>query len=454
MVDALRYPNLSFSGYPIPTSPNIDRLAKEGLTFKNAFSTSNATDPSLTTIMTGRYPIMHGIRNHGWKVTMEEVADVNKTVSLPMIFRKNNYVTIAIDWIDRWHKRGFDYYVNPRQCTYRPHTTFTSYLNKVTRKFRKLFEKKVAVTLEPLPRAEDIVSLSMRMLKKVKNQRFFLFLHFWDTHAPYLAPRECIASLEKYRAHYSKYVKNVLRKSDKLRLFKRSIELIKNPLMIQHILMSYDAAILSVDQNIGKLLDELDYMGLLKDTLLIVTADHGESLLEHGIFFDHHGLYDVSIHVPLILWGSIFSHKEISCLVQHTAIAPTLVEVLKLKDSPIFDDISLLSLIEEKLSGKDFIYSEETFYQFKRTIRTDRYKYIEPLVADYAWCRRCRCVHGVVELYDLEKDPQEIVNVVSENRDISCRLKNLMHSWLHSLTTKRILRKKIDAIRSKMGVPA
>ena len=83
VVDALRYSNLGCYGYPIPTSPNIDNLARRGLLFLNAFSTSNATDPSITTIMTGRYPISHGIRNHGWKVTAKEVENVRRVALSP-----------------------------------------------------------------------------------------------------------------------------------------------------------------------------------------------------------------------------------------------------------------------------------------------------------------------------------------------------------------------------------
>ena len=111
-IDALRADHLGCYAYDKETSPNIDNLAKKGITFENAFSCINTTDPSFTTILSGKYPISHGIRNHSEKVTNSMLQNFykQKIRFLSEILRDNGYKTIGIDWLGRWHKKGFEYY--------------------------------------------------------------------------------------------------------------------------------------------------------------------------------------------------------------------------------------------------------------------------------------------------------------------------------------------------------
>lgn len=103
VVDALRAQNLGIYGYHKDTSPNIDWLGKRGVVFDNAFSCINTTDPSVTSIFTGRYPISHGIINHGTKLTQSEVhAFLRRNIkTLPEILKSNGYITLALDWLGR-----------------------------------------------------------------------------------------------------------------------------------------------------------------------------------------------------------------------------------------------------------------------------------------------------------------------------------------------------------------
>ena len=103
VVDALRARNLSCYGYSMKTSPNIDELAKEGVLFEDAYCCINTTDPSLTTIFSGKHPSSHGILSHGVQITTEEVREFNKTgtILLPEILKSQGYTTIAIDWLGR-----------------------------------------------------------------------------------------------------------------------------------------------------------------------------------------------------------------------------------------------------------------------------------------------------------------------------------------------------------------
>lgn len=110
--DALRADHLGCYGYHKNTSPNIDKLAREGVLFEKCYPISTNTDPSFTSIFSGKYPASHGIIHHGFKVTPEEEESFYRsdTKMLAEILKSNGYTTIGIDWLGRWHKTGFDYY--------------------------------------------------------------------------------------------------------------------------------------------------------------------------------------------------------------------------------------------------------------------------------------------------------------------------------------------------------
>jgi|Deesub1362B_J571_1020462.scaffolds.fasta_scaffold00023_131 arylsulfatase A-like enzyme len=97
VVDALRKRNLGFYGYNKPTSPFLDMFAKKGVIFENAYSVTNATDPSLTTILTGRYPLSHGIISHGEKITSDQISKVLRVPCLTNLLKGHDYYTLAID---------------------------------------------------------------------------------------------------------------------------------------------------------------------------------------------------------------------------------------------------------------------------------------------------------------------------------------------------------------------
>ena len=109
--DALRARNLQCYGYARNVSPNIDTLAKSGVLLSQAFSCATVTDPSLTTIFSGRYQRAHGIMKHGIN-RKEDIEKFNEggTRLLPEILKSRNYTTLAVDWLGRWHKRGYDCY--------------------------------------------------------------------------------------------------------------------------------------------------------------------------------------------------------------------------------------------------------------------------------------------------------------------------------------------------------
>jgi arylsulfatase A-like enzyme len=429
IIDALRPRNLGCYGYSKPTSPSIDKLAKEGLLFQNAFSCSNVTDASLTTIFSGMYPLSHGILGHGGKWLGKQMGKVDTRKLdqsgirlLPEILKAKGYTTLAVDWLGRWHKRGYAYYsgmlheASPISFPFRKLEGFPTLMSRRYANFKK------STIIDD---AQLVTEQAKLLIKKNLDKKFFLFVHYWDTHNPY-APPACF-----YQKVISEGMGNgILTSLSRLMKGRRSRRVVNEQIT------RYLASIAYIDHEIGEMLECMESYGILDKTLIILTSDHGESLTEHGIYFDHHGLYDVTIHIPLILrHPNLPNGQKILGSVQHSDLVPTILDFLGSDKEKTFDGESILPLIYEEVDQLHAaVYAEEALWQRKRSVRTSGYKYIQAISRRGAICRKCRRIHGgLEELYDLDQDPDETRNIVEERRALARQLKENLSPWLSIL---------------------
>ncbi len=440
VIDALRAQNLGCYGAEGHPSPNIDQLAGKGVLFENAFCCWNTTDQSLTSILTGQYPRTHGITHHGDKIPPEDL-DTFRKLNIPLlsdILRQKGYKTFAVDWMGRWFKRGFDDYGYTPQRNFFQKTMYTlitlpylhikymasgisivkiykkrrnassptdwKTLKEVFQTFRFLFE------LARIHDSQFVTGLTKKLIRKAKGDHFLLFIHYWDTHPPYNCPK-------KFRPR---------KKS------RDSMDLLES---------KYRGAVSYVDRNLGKLIQFMKNESLLDDTLIIITSDHGESLTEHEIFFDHHGLYDVTTHVPLILSGPKYfpSAKRIDALVQHVDLVPTLCELMGIEAEEMsWDGKSLLPVIsrdKEEIRGCALI--EESYAERKVALRTKAYKYIYA-PDGIGKCKYCQKVHGgVEEFYDLMDDPEETDNRIKNQKLQAEKMRQRLEDTIQELESKK-----------------
>ncbi|MBN2313742.1 MAG: sulfatase [Sedimentisphaerales bacterium] len=461
--DALRASNLGCYGYDKDTSPHIDTIAKRGIRFSNAFSTSNSTDASFTTIFTGKYPASHGIRHHGSKVTETEKSYTTNLTFLPQILHENGYVTIGIDWLGKWHKWGYDYcggvpnhiYNNKKadsggevhknkafklfssdlkkrlqsfslirsRCNW--YYSLPPYARACVRKLVQFQDKTLQRSLfgrKSRPIATDSTALTDLAIEYIREyagkKNFFLFVHYWDTHTPYTSPKSTVNDFLRRNHYPDRKLSPILEELSGKKsghIIEKSVRG-KTSKTIGKIMAHYDASIRYVDSNIGRLHRFLDEMNITDDTLVIVTANHGESLDEHDIFFNHHGLHDPQIQVPLIM-----SHPSINGgvvydeLVQHFDLVPTIIEMAGIDDIDIhFDGKSLMSLIHGGQWNRRYIFAEETLLQQKRVIRDNNYKYIKALNNDM--CLYCKKYHSKGdEFFNVQTDPYELNNIIDDD---------------------------------------
>jgi len=463
VIDALRPRNLGCYGYAKPISQNIDKLGEEGLLFKNAYSCTNTTDPSLTSIFSGKFCRSHGIMKHGASLQSDEVqAFLKSTQTLPEILKLNGYQTYAIDWLGRWHARGYDYYSGILKTAgqwggerltygqtreYAMNLAKTSFFKRVSSLKSKIStfikQPKITPRTETYGDATAVTQKAREIIGENFDQSFFLFIHYWDTHFPYNSPtsiKEKPGKLDRDDREQLERVKS----KDK----KKLIELSGG---VKKVLGMYEESITFVDQEIGHLIETLKQKGILENTLIILTADHGESLTEHDIYFDHHGLYDETIHVPLIMkYPGLPRAKVVKGFVQHVDIIPTIFDILNIKGGFGYDGESLLPLIYENKQLRSVIYAEETHTQRKQMITTHKLKYIRAQSEQDAVCKYCGEVHGggIEELYDLEKDPGETKNVITERPGEAAKLEKKLSEWISNTESNR----KKAMLRGRIGL--
>jgi arylsulfatase A-like enzyme len=397
-LDTLRADHLSCYGYKRLTSPHLDAIAGQGVLFLEAFSPHIPTHPAHTSLFTGTDVMKHQIVAQGAKVELDP-----SIPTLPEILKEAGYFTAAADNLGRWFTRGFDVYEGydwPRD------------------------------SLDGWRKAEGVNATALKVLKACaeQNRPFFAFLHYWDPHTPYLPPppfsRMFYSGDEKDPSNHS--MDPVLNFPPFMWYFRQWMGDVRD---IAFPCAQYDAEIAYMDTCLVHVWTFLSEAGLDENTLLVITSDHGEELDEHKHWFDHHGLYDTNLRVPLIMRcpGVLPSGARIGGFVRLMDVAPTILDILGLLDDrhkQRMDGRSALPTIRgEEFGTCDTLFLTESTWMRKRGIRTRRWKYIEALEPD---------IHNMPprELYDLESDPGELNNLAEERPDVVNELSDKLHQWV------------------------
>ncbi|MAG10919.1 hypothetical protein CMI44_01240 [Candidatus Pacearchaeota archaeon] len=416
VVDAFRPKNLSMFGYRKKIDKNLKKIADKNLLFKNFFSSSNATAPSLMSIFTGRYPNHHGILHQFPYTTNKEIEKMDREMKfwLPKYLKEKGYNTIAIDWIGMWFKDGFDYYEEREETQ----SKLKKFMNvPVVKKFllnlpnwaykigKKVVKTRASVKFSP---AKDTMDLGISKIKNSKKP-FFLFMHFWDTHFPF--PTTKFRGSKK--ENIEEFLEKIENKSQREYFKKRVTDIGLNS--TEDMIDKYDAAIKEVDKQIGRLFNYLKNNNLWDNTVLIVLGDHGTNLIDHEIYFSSSGLYDDTIHVPFIMHLPGFEGKEMNEFAQNIDITPTVLDYLGEREYNNFDGKSLIKLVKgDKIRDKVFFW--DGLCVNVRGVRTKNKKLI---VAKDNQCNLCKSSHhGEFEEYDLEKDSGENENIYSGESEL------------------------------------
>jgi arylsulfatase A-like enzyme len=403
VIDCLRRDRLGAVGCPRLTTPHLDRLARQGVFFDQCISPHIPTQPAHTTFFSGRDVFAHQIVAQGGR------QELNPSIRLlPELLREQGFHTAAVDNIGRWIQPAFeDYDEYPR------------WDHDGTKPWRN---------------GEHVTERALRLLDRchLLAMPFFLFLHYWDPHTPYLPPppfdRMFYGGDEKGPAHAS--MDPVWRSPWFANYFSEWMPGVRD---IEFVRAQYDAEVAYTDLCIAHILNRLEELRLAADTLLIVGADHGEELDDHGCWFDHHGLYDTNVRVPLLmrLPGRLSADLTVTGMTSLLDVAPTVLDLLGLSEIAAREGMpgrSLLPLVTaDRSAGQqssiDFLYLTECTWMRKRGWRTPRWKLIRALEADIY-------EKPPVELYDLRADPGEQVNLAGHQPEVVATLTGEMEAWI------------------------
>lgn len=344
-LDTLRADRLGCYGFAGIQTPNIDAVAADGVVFEQATATAPMTLPSHASIFTGLIPPHHGVRDNGGFFL-----DASKA-TLAERMKQAGYATGAFvgAWVldSRWGlDQGFD--------TYSDHFDLSKYR---------------VVNLGTVQKTGDeVMDLAIPWLDSVKQKPFFAWIHLYDPHAPYEPPEPFAA---RYRGQ------------------------------------PYLGEVAYTDQVVGRLVSWLKTAGAWDNTILVLMADHGESLGEHGEKSHTFFVYDAVVHVPFIVrtpWGD---RGRNSAQVATVDLMPTVLDLVGLEAQESIDGRSLARLVlDPAAEAGGLAYSETYFTRFHygwqhlRALRDGTWKYIDA---------------PKPELYAIREDPGETKNVFKAN---------------------------------------
>jgi arylsulfatase A-like enzyme len=385
-VDTLRADYLSCYGHTRILTPSFDKLASGGVLFRQAISQSTTTTPSHTSILTSLY-----LQDHNVYSNFEAVGNAPKTLAEVLVGR--GYSTFSI--------------VNMK------------HLNPEASNLGQGFQQ--TVLSGNMRRARPTIEQFLNWLDRLGEKPFFAWIHFSDVHTPYRPP-------PPYDRFYYSDDERDPSKHSLARIWHLLPEHMTDHPFFQAwlegitdadwVLSQYQGAVTYVDDEVGRLMDALQERELLSRVAIVLTADHGESLGEHDMYFVHTGLYEPTVHVPLITYfpGASRQGIQVREVVESLDIYPTILEYLDVPTPRGIRGHSLWPLIRGEVQPERIALVEHAGRNLV-ALRSDRYKYIRHLRTlhiqpSYPF------VEGHEELYDLKADPAEVNNIAESHPEV------------------------------------
>lgn len=391
-IDSLRADHLGCYGHGFPTSPTIDALAADGARFEEAVSTTSWTLPAHAALFTGLYDTAHGLVDNGQRLAEEHS-------TLAEAFQAAGWQTAGFFGGPYLHPtfglaQGFDVY---QSCM----TTLPDELEDEAVRDESRARKGRSHEDITGPRTLEEVE---RWSASAGDEPFFLFVHLWDVHYDFIAPPKYV---ELFDPGYTGRLTGVDFMGNN-KIHKRM-----PPRELQHLKALYDAEIRYTDEILGKILTALERDGRMENTIVVVTADHGEEFLEHAGKGHQRTLYDEVLRVPLIFhWNGRFKDEDgrgrsIPQQVRLIDVMPTLLTLAGVERQPrvIGQDLTPL-LLGEAAPETPALCELLVDQRVARVLRTREFKTI----------RLGSGAEERVSGFDLASDPRELAPLRAKER--------------------------------------
>lgn len=423
--DTLRPDHLGCYGYGRDTSPNIDEIASQGVRFTNYYASDAPCLPSRSALMNGRFGIHTGIVGHGGTAADLRIEGERRGFS---------NAAAAAPWMKRMHAAGF------RTVTISPYAE-----RHGAWWFYNGFTEMVNTGRCGHERADEVTPWALEWLgRHAREDNWFLHVNFWDPHTPYRTPPEygnpfehdpapawhTDAVLDRNRQGYGAH--SAL---DPRGFPWEIIEQIKRyphlPVEIasqedfKKWIDGYDTGIHYMDYHIGQICDALDRCGVLDETAIIVSADHGENQGELNVYGDHQTADHITSRVPLIIrWPGITPAGGVQdALLYNLDLAPTIMEMVGGVSSPMWDGISFADAVRGLTGrGRDALVLSQCAWSCQRAVRWKN------LLLVRTFHEGLRDFPDMM-LFDIDHDPHETRNLAEEMPQLVHEGLALLEAW-------------------------
>jgi arylsulfatase A-like enzyme len=396
-IDSLRADHMSVFGYPRLTTPHLDEFIGWGAAFPQCYSPHIPTTPGYSSMFTGLdcfgMDVVALRHQGGLRPELRTLAEV---------LGDEGYNTSCVGFSGNPASRGFQKYLD--------------------------FSGWGSWNSGRSPKAENLNDVTIPELTALAkdDKPFFLFLRHMDPHSPYLPP------FPFERMFYAGDEFDPSNRSlDPVYQFKPFCDYFTswfppNCTDKDYIIAQYDGAVAYMDACIAHIFTTLAQLGIEEETLVVITSDHGETLHDHDCFYDHHGIYDCTLHIPLafVYPGVVPSGIQIPDIVQQKDTMPTILDLMDIETGLQFDGRSLAPLFrgETRVPEPEFYITEATWMR-KHGWRTPEWKLIHALEPDFHF-------KPEIELYNLLTDPEENTNLAESEPEVVAFLEARMQAHI------------------------
>ncbi|WP_168119892.1 sulfatase-like hydrolase/transferase [Paenibacillus sp. HB172176] len=420
-LDSTKPAHLGCYGYHRNTSPNIDRIASEGVRFDNYYTSDAPCFPSRTALMTGRFGIHNGVVGHGGTAAdvrhdgeSRSFRSTLDTESFPSLFRQAGLRTTLVSPFGERHS-AYTFYAGFNEM----HNTGGGGMESA--------EEVTPTVLDWIDRNAD-------------KDDWFLYVNYWDPHTPYRAPEafgnpfkdeplpawcddETLEKHKKKVGPHSVHEINMYN-SDTSERFPRHPGEIASMDDMRSMIDGYDCGIRFMDDNIGMIFSQLEKKGLLDDLIIIITADHGENVGELGIYGEHGTADNGTCRIPMIIrWPGMQSGAVDKGLHYHLDLLPTIAEMLGKQPQASWDGQSYASVLKTgEDAGRDYLVVSQCAHVCQRSVRFGDYMYIRTYHDGYHLFDR-------EMLFNLAEDYLEQFNLAEERPELVREAVYLLNEW-------------------------
>ncbi|MFC6723168.1 sulfatase [Halobium palmae] len=413
-IDSLRPDHMGAYGYEQDTTPHIDALVDDGVAFTSAYAANSPCMPSRAGTMSGRYGIHNGVATHGRQgriLNSPHMRDNERYDrswwQLPELFFNNRVQTVGVSSFPRhpapWFYHLWHEYYQPQ-------------------------EPAEEGAYFQTPEASEITDIALECLDENLPDDIYLYVQYWNPHTPYTRSKKEVAEFED--PPMPPYpTKSQIEDHLEWEKWRSAAQVdIKSRADLAEVLARYDAEIKHVDKHVGRLIEMLRQNEIYDETLVIVTADHGEEFGENGLYSEHGTVSEGTQRIPLIFKPPAGESTDFGFrnhLTTNVDLAPTIADYCGLEPPATWQGDSLRPIIAgDEIGWRDHIVVEHGLYTAQRAIRTDRWKLVKTYNAGM-WGD----VIDEIELYDMETDQWEQTDLSADHPEVIERLTADMAVW-------------------------